>query len=297
MQEKHPNSQSQVTTTTIVYNCSQCQFQTTDKVTLEEHLKTHSKKVLKLKPFKCRLCSMRFESREEATIHAKSHQQAQQHVQQQQQPQAQTYFKCGACSATFPQKDLLVKHFETHRKQTQQQTKVVQHVDKTKLLQDTIEEALREPKEEVSNSVQAADANKINFFSCNICSLTFLQETYYNSHMETHKHKPSVVASASTKTPIVSSRISSQTTAADIKVDVPVSSDIESIFEKMHSDEGDAAESVSKTGENNLVITTQENNNGITFNITIPTPTEEDSGTATSTNTASKAEEEEVNFN
>ncbi|KAL5289478.1 hypothetical protein ACFFRR_009539 [Megaselia abdita] len=267
MQEKHPNAQT--TTTTILYNCSQCQFQTTDKVSLEEHLKTHSKKVVKVKPFKCRLCSMRFESREQATIHAKSHQQAHQAQTQQQQQAQQTYFKCGACSATFPQKDLLVKHFETHRKPQQQpQNKVVQHVDKTKLLQDTIEEALREPKEEVATAVSSADANKINFFSCNICSLTFLQETYYNSHMETHKQKSSsVVASASTKTPIVSSRISSQTTAADIKVDVPVSSDIESIFEKMHSDEGDAAGSASKT--------------------------EDVSGSTTSTNSASKVGEKE----
>lgn len=50
----------------------------------------HSRKNIKVKPFKCRICSARFETRELAGVHAKTH--------------CPDFFKCGTCSLTFTQK-------------------------------------------------------------------------------------------------------------------------------------------------------------------------------------------------
>lgn len=169
-----------------LYACTQCYYKTNEKSAYDEHQRKHNAKV---RPFKCRLCAQRFETREQASVHAKTHQ--------------PDYFKCGKCSMSFPQRELLMKHFETHKataaaaaasgqqqqlakQQQQQQTAAAaaaaaaqqQDLTTQKLLQDTIEEALRDTGE--------ADS-KIHFFSCNICSLTFIQENYYNQHMETHK--------------------------------------------------------------------------------------------------------------
>uniref|UniRef100_A0A1B0GMG7 C2H2-type domain-containing protein n=1 Tax=Phlebotomus papatasi TaxID=29031 RepID=A0A1B0GMG7_PHLPP len=159
----------------IVYTCNICQWKTGERQTYEDHMRKHNK----MKPFKCRICNQRFETRESASKHAKTHQ--------------PDYFKCGDCAASFPQRELLMKHFEVHHKATGPVTttqKVVvtssstptsQSVTTQKLLQETIDEALRD-------SGDALDTSKgIHFFSCNICSLTFIQENYYNQHMETHK--------------------------------------------------------------------------------------------------------------
>lgn len=230
---------------TQLHCCNMCQYKTTDKQNYDDHLRKH----IKVKPFKCRICSVRFETREQASIHAKSH-----------QPH---YFKCGACSASFTQREMLVKHFETHQNKGQQQPSNV--ITTQKLLRDTIDEALRESSE---------DTKGIHFFSCNLCSLTFIQENYYNQHMETHKHenkKPTVVTTSSQsliRQEVRNSNTSILTTAtqgSNIS-----DADIESIFEKMHSDKTENEASNSNSSEN-LVITSQENAvGGITFNITIP---------------------------
>lgn len=236
-----------------LYSCTMCQYKTTDKGNYDDHLKKH----IKVKPFKCRLCSNRFETREQASIHAKSHQ--------------PNYFKCGTCSASFTQREMLVEHFKTHQNKVQQtqQTQQPAHVLTTqKLLQDTIDEALRESSENL-------DTKGIHFFSCNICSLTFIQENYYNQHMETHKRenkKPGMVNTASSQSLIRQEVRNTNTTTLTTTTQANSISeaDIESIFERMHSDKSEG-EAVSNNTNENLVITSQENAvGGITFNITIP---------------------------
>lgn len=71
-----------------LYSCSiqNCSFKTYEKATLE----AHSRKHVKVKPFKCRICSARFETRELAGVHAKTH--------------CPDFFKCGTCSSTFRSK-------------------------------------------------------------------------------------------------------------------------------------------------------------------------------------------------
>lgn len=287
-------------------------YRTSDKQNYDEHLRKH----IKVKPFKCRICSMRFESRDQAAIHAKSH-----------QPE---YFKCGKCAASFPYREQLIKHFETHKQQQQvvvqtsqpqqqqiiattstggvqqilttttvatthqqqqqhqpqQQQIITQDLTTQKLLQDTIDEALRDT---------GGDADsKIHFFSCNICSLTFIQENYYNQHMETHKrdnNTKKIIATTTggvggTSITITTPTSNTSTSQSLIRQDVRNTNatllhttqantisdaDIESMFEKMHSDKVDTDPSGNSNSSENLVITKQENSvGGITFNITLP---------------------------
>ncbi|XP_017470579.1 PREDICTED: uncharacterized protein LOC108362213 [Rhagoletis zephyria] len=326
--------------TTPLYTCNHCQFKSTDKALFDEHFRKHLSGV-KPKPFKCRLCAQRFETREAATVHAKQHQ--------------PNYFKCGTCAMSFPKRELLVKHFEVHQQSQQQQQQqptttatVVQHqqivtqsapivkqittkqqqatsqniLTTQKLLQETIDEALSDNtvntvvSSAANTDVLPTAANNIRFFSCHICSLTFIQENYYNQHMEAHRQdKEGVGSGGSSGTTITTSSSSGSggsmlhpSAAALLSDDNKgdggdsgdlsshqgggsgVEADIESIFEKMHSDKNDSAgdtlttsaantatttNTTSATGQSSrdsLVITSQQGTGGITFNITIPQP-------------------------
>lgn len=251
-----------------LHACNICTFKTFDKPSYDEHLRKH----VKLKPFKCRICSARFESREQAGIHAKTH--------------CPDYFKCGTCSMSFPQRDLLIKHFDTHKPQQAQvqQKQIVQQIQQPlqdlttqKLLQETIDEALRDTGD---------SGPKIHFFSCHICSLTFIQETYYKQHMETHKresNKKDVTAVTTASTPTSSSNARSLIRSDQRIASTPTTiiqtnqtntsisdSDLESMFEKMHSDKTEIDGNTNNA--EGLVITSQESSTGgYTFNITMPT--------------------------
>ncbi|XP_065361572.1 serine-rich adhesin for platelets isoform X2 [Calliphora vicina] len=358
------------TTTTPLYTCNHCQFKSTDKITFDEHMRKHMSGV-KSKPFKCRLCAQRFETREAATTHAKQHQ--------------GNVFKCGTCSMSFPKREMLVKHFEEHQQQQhntqqlQQQQQQVQQQQQMitikqqqapqasqnmlttqKLLQETIDEALSDSTTPVTTTpttdVAGASANNIRFFSCHICSLTFIQENYYNQHMETHRRGDATTNTATTtasthkktsNTVVGNNSLSTLNAAAllseaaqqdtnemvhhntDLNVhhqqqhqqhqqqqqqqqqqqtatmgnagnNTISEADIESIFEKMHSDKGDAGVTATTTSSGNgggsndqVVITSQAGSGGgITFNITIPgqegggvVSTSEDHTTNTTTTT------------
>lgn len=208
---------------------------------------------------------MRFETRELAAVHAKTHQ--------------PDYFKCGKCSVSFPQRELLMKHFETHKQSAAQiqQIQQVQQVQQTqqqqqpsqqdlttqKLLQDTIDEALR-------NETTGEMDPKIDFFSCNACSLTFIQENYYNQHMETHKREGTKKAVPTTNSQSLIRQEVRNTNATILHTQTNSISDadIESMFEKMHSDK---VENEGNSNSSEMVITSQQNSvGGISFSITIP---------------------------
>ncbi|KAM8709305.1 hypothetical protein ACLKA7_016158 [Drosophila subpalustris] len=248
-------------TGSALYTCNHCQFKSTDKGVFDEHMRKHVTN--KPKPFKCRLCSQRFETREAATVHAKQHQ--------------TNYFKCGQCSMSFPKRELLVKHAELH--QTEKLAASGgggQNLNTQKLLQETIDEALSDSVPAQTGSTVVASAaeaeNNIRFFSCSICSLTFIQETYYNHHMETHRRdkKGATVGGSGGGTTALNSAatalLSDEPSESGMKEESNeqnAEADIESLFEKLHSEKNDSEK------KNEMVIT-QEGSGGITFNITIP---------------------------
>ncbi|XP_035791591.1 zinc finger protein 236-like [Anopheles albimanus] len=201
-----------------LYSCTMCQYRTADKQQYDDHLRKH----IKLKPFKCRVCLMRFETREQASVHAKQHQ--------------PDYFKCSACNITFQKRDELMKHLEQHesaaskkevkpvvqQQQQQQQTQQQQQMklelndsSTQKLLQESIDEALRETMGET------IDAKSIQFHTCSACSLTFLNEKLYTQHIKTHA-TGHVAASATTGagTTLVPQTVAATTTAAHHQVQV-----------------------------------------------------------------------------
>lgn len=200
---------------------------------------------------------------------------------------------------------MLVKHFETHKPQQQQQQvaqkqQIVQQIQTStqltqptqiavsqdlttqKLLQDTIDEALRETGD---------SGPKINFYSCHLCSLTFIQETYYKQHMEKHKRESSnkksggsAATAAGAASSVTTSTVSNThslirtdqrnvantpTTIIQTQPNTSISdNDLEIMFEKMHSDKAEIEGNANNS--DGVVITSHESSTGgYTFNITM----------------------------
>lgn len=237
--------------TTIIRNslqqtqlqCRSCSFRTADRALFQEHLKSHQQKVIG-RPFKCRMCLERFETREAAQVHAKIH------------SNPTSGWKCGICSRHFARRDMFDSHMKTHEKfksVSQDEVIVMAKNQKNagqiqKPLTDIIKEALSEDDQ---------DGNElIEFHSCNMCSLTFVNKKLYAQHMKTHD-TPSDKAGNEAQTAFTKGK--QQDTLGDL----------ESIFEKMHSENAHHSSSANgATNDKNVLITTQEG--GITYNITIP---------------------------
>lgn len=240
------NNASGVTTTTSVTGstslaCPHCPFKTSDRNAFNDHQRNH----MKLRPFKCRMCLERFATREAAQVHAKIH--------------SNNNLKCGICNRQFLKRDIFDVHMKTHEnerfKSVQQQEVIIMsskgeqgNATTQKPLTDIIKEALSEEDQDGVNEF-------IEFHSCNLCSLTFVNKKLYAQHMKTHespvKAEPQVSFIKGGK---------SQDTMGDL----------ESIFEKMHSESGHhVASNGSLSDSKNVLITTQESG-GITYNITIP---------------------------
>jgi hypothetical protein len=241
--------QQQVGRTTIVRNnasqqqqvqsCQQCDYKTSDRNLFMEHQRNH----MKLRPFKCRMCLERFATREAAQAHAKIH---------------SSGMKCGICSRQFVKREAFEQHMKSHEKfkSVSQQEVIVMNKNSEitgaiqKPLTDIIKEALSEEDQDAVNEF-------IEFHSCNLCSLTFVNKKLYAQHMKTHE-------SPSGK----SNDDSATTAAAYVKGKSQITEgDLESIFEKMHSE--NVTISNGSNGNENILITTQDSG-GITYNITIP---------------------------
>jgi zinc finger protein 423 len=158
-----------------------------------------------------------------------------------------------------------------------------------KLLQDTIDEAL--------SGEPMVDAKSIQFHSCNKCSLTFLNEQLYMQHMKMHATSstittPTTVSSEATGIKVLSNQklptntsfktISALATTNEEKIvnhqyklekqQSQEDGDLESIFEKMHSETETITTTVQPSNKNKQIISKSENytSGGITFNISIP---------------------------
>lgn len=235
--------------TTIVRNsiqqtqlqCRQCSFRTADRSLFQEHQQKH----MKVRPFKCRMCLERFETRVEAQIHAKIHSNG-------------TAFKCKTCSRQFTNRELFEAHAKTHDKtfRSVTQPEVIlmgKNDNKTGTNQKPLTEII---KEALSEDDQDAVNEMIEFHSCNLCSLTFVNKKLYAQHMKTHD-SPSGKAGNEAQTAFTKAK--QQDTLGDL----------ESIFEKMHSDNvHHTAASNGAMSDKNVLITNQEG--GFTYNITIP---------------------------
>lgn len=227
--------------TTIVRNsvpqsqlqCRTCSFKTADKVLFHEHQRVHMKQT----PFKCRMCLERFETREAAQIHAKTH------------SNPTNGWKCGICSRQFAKREVFDAHMKTHEK--------FRSVTKEEVVGKKSAVQIQKPLTEIIKEALSEDDQNdelIEFHSCPLCSLTFLNKKIYAQHMKTHESSTEKTEKKSALT-----KGKQQDTLGDL----------ESIFEKMHSENAhQTAASNGATSDKNVLITTQEG--GITYNITIP---------------------------
>lgn len=193
--------------TTITRNISPAANVHNKSVTANQHRVIQQGKV---RPYKCKMCLERFETRESAQIHARIH--------------------TNQLKANQDKRIQFGNHSNATKAAQQQQQKP---------LTEIIKEALSEDDQE---------GEILEFHSCNSCSLTFVNKKLYIQHMKTHEN-------STEKDSKVSSYGKSQDTLGDL----------ESIFEKMHSD---SSHTTSTNGDKNVMVTTQEG--GITYNITIP---------------------------
>lgn len=193
----------------------------------------------KPRPFKCRMCLERFETREAATTHARIH------------TNPGGGFKCGICSRQYSKRELFDAHMKTHEKfKSVSQQESISLKSKgvgagQKPLTEIIKEALSEDDQDAVNEL-------IEFHSCNLCSLTFVNKKLFAQHMKTHEGSSEAKSDAKSV-----AKSKQQDTMGDL----------ESIFEKMHS-EGVHHGAASNGNDKNVLITTQEG--GFTYNITIP---------------------------
>uniref|UniRef100_A0A1A9VU08 C2H2-type domain-containing protein n=1 Tax=Glossina austeni TaxID=7395 RepID=A0A1A9VU08_GLOAU len=294
-----------------VYTCIHCQLKSTNKLSFDEHMRKHAAGIRPF-PFKCKLCAQWFETRETAAAHARQHQ--------------GNVFKCGTCSMSFSKRVLLINHFEKHQQdnrvhqQWKPQQNVNQHnrhavpakqhvampvsspntLNSQKLSLGGINGSTSLLASSADDIGSCTTANNICFFSCYICSRTFIQENYYKQHMETHHACETNLKKGSNPEagiPHLNSanllseasrfeenelKIQQQQTSGTINDTTATISDadIEGIFEKMHSDKDEPTvepTTLTKAGgggggpNDQVVITTQADSDGvITFNITLP---------------------------
>lgn len=131
-----------------------------------------------------------------------------------------------------------------------------------KPLTDIIKEALSEEDQDGVNEF-------IEFHSCNLCSLTFVNKKLYAQHMKTHetpsKVEPQVSFVKGGSGGGGGGGGGGKSQSGDTM------GDLESIFEKMHSETSHhvTTSNGSLNDSKNVLITTQESG-GITYNITIP---------------------------
>ena len=194
----------------------------------------------RLRPFKCRMCNERFATRDAAHIHARSHSSVNNNKGMQMRAENERI--------KIIQKPEVV----IMSKQTEKVSRG--NVSNTqKPLTDIIKEALSEEDQDGVNEF-------IEFHSCNLCSLTFVNKKLYAQHMKTHENPAAKAEHREPQISYVKSGKSQDTMG-----------DLESIFEKMHSESGHHVSTTngSLSDSKNVLITTQESG-GITYNITIP---------------------------
>lgn len=198
------NRLQKVGETTITRNITQTRVQ--QRTPLQNQA---GRNVHKIRPYKCKMCLERFETRDSAQIHARIH---------------------TSQLKSNQEKRLNVLNSSHQNRATSQ-----------KPLQEIIKEALSDQDDQ--------DGDVLEFHSCTLCSLTFVNKKLFIQHMKTHENSTDKNSDKN------QSYNKSQDTLGDL----------ESIFEKMHSEN---SHTTSTNGDKNVMVTTQEG--GITYNITIP---------------------------
>uniref|UniRef100_A0A182UJE8 C2H2-type domain-containing protein n=1 Tax=Anopheles melas TaxID=34690 RepID=A0A182UJE8_9DIPT len=248
-QQDHHHQQG-ATGGSTVYSCTVCNtYKTTDKQAYDDHLRKH----IKLKPFKCRVCLMRFETREQASIHAKQHQ--------------PDYFKCGicnfytcnSCSLTFLSEPLYTQHIKTHTAGTAAAAAPA-------AIASGVEQQLQ-----AHQGHQSQQLMQLNSGTGGVRKSIATSAAVVNNASSTDGTSRMITTTSGS-----SSNTTTANSGSNAGSNTITDGDLESIFERMHSeskgsDSRTSTTTTTTTESNNVIITNQDGSTGnITFNITLP---------------------------
>lgn len=163
------------------YECNICDYQCSNKEVFDEHIRKH----IMLKLFRCKVCKKRFQHKEDLTHHMDDH-------------KSQLL-----CSAEFKKKSSLLEHEHNLMTKLKGETfhnngnDVIKFSDQK--LDDTIKPTSEEGKldsfiRETENKPNAEPfhecrKNEIEFHTCHVCSLTFVNESLFVEHTKMHKQE------------------------------------------------------------------------------------------------------------
>ncbi|KAJ4438814.1 hypothetical protein ANN_14766 [Periplaneta americana] len=166
------------------YECNICDYQCNNKKVFDDHVRKHV--VLKL--FQCKVCKKRFQDKDSLTYHMQDH-------------------KSELCSTELETKSDFLEHQQSNNsiiteiiRETldKEGEDVGKHSDQQK--DDTSKQLpegeqlgnfMAENEEKNDQECSSDRKNEIEFYTCHVCSLTFVNESLFTEHTKMHKQEES----------------------------------------------------------------------------------------------------------
>ncbi|PSN54465.1 hypothetical protein C0J52_05544 [Blattella germanica] len=162
------------------FECNICDYQCTNKKVFDDHVRKH----IALKLFQCKICKEKFPNEADLNKHIQDH-----------KPEL---FKCEQCNAEFDKKESYTEHMQTHFGVMDIKTETLENlVNENSIALETVLNASAEdngntmitepPDKPDLSSCLENKRNEIEFHTCHICSLTFVNEFLFIEHTKMHK--------------------------------------------------------------------------------------------------------------
>ncbi|KAJ9584525.1 hypothetical protein L9F63_021135 [Diploptera punctata] len=151
------------------FECNICDYQCTNKKIFDDHVRKHV--VLKL--FQCKVCKERFQHKHELVQHVQEHK--------------MQIFKCEKCSSEFDEKDVYVEHLQMHEVSNSKSDTLEKLVNENNITLETVLNQTPECLAIKSETACLENKNNIEFHTCQICSLTFVNLARFLEHAKMHQ--------------------------------------------------------------------------------------------------------------
>ena len=161
------------------FECNICDYQCNNKKIFDDHVRKHV--VLKL--FQCKICKERFQHKHDLAQHIQEHK--------------TQIFKCNMCPSEFDKRDNYLQHVRMHEVVTSRTDTLERLVNENNI---TLETVLNEASEgdcfnsliSKSEDKSSNKSNEIQFHTCQICSLTFVNMSRFLDHTKMHRQNEEV---------------------------------------------------------------------------------------------------------
>lgn len=136
-------------------------------------------------------------------------------------------YKCGICLLSFKDQSILIEHLKNHKK-LDANVKESVNIQSNIISNEKSQSESPFVTEEISN-----EQNNIIFHTCNLCSISFLNESLYNDHMKIHDLTPTDL-----DTSITSLEINNIDNRKNFEIDTNgIVTNLEQMLEGIHSDQ------------------------------------------------------------